>query len=157
MTSTRPRRSRRGPGLWVAVAATAAILAGFVVGCSSDDDASSDAALDQVAPTKADVAHDAGISFPASTSDFRLVRISADQVDVTFTVDAADVDAFATGSKLTLVPDQRVITHASPLWELTVEGAELRGATSASNGLTRDIEVIANGATADVRLSIRRG
>lgn len=136
-------------------AATAALL-GFtpvVAGCSGDDDAPS-GALDQVAPTKADLEREAGISFPPSMTGFRLVRISGEQLDVTFSITAADVDAFASGTGITLTPGKRTITHASPLWEVAIQG-EFSGGTSTKDGVVRAAEVIPAGASATVRLTVQ--
>lgn len=151
-------RARR---LAAAFAITGCLLA--PVGCSgSDDDAESSTALQQVAPTKADVARDAGIEFPPSTADFRLVRIDADQIDVTFTARADEVDGFTTGSGIPIEAGRRTITHASPLWDVAVNEA-VRGGSSRRDGLVRNVEVIGGGdagatpdATATVRLSIVR-
>lgn len=152
MTFHRPGRrriARLAPAILIAV--TAPILVVGAVACSSDDDASS--FLDQVAPTKADVAAEADIEFPASTKDFRLVRVSGNQLDVTFTVTAADVDVFATGSSIELKDGERSIQHASPLWELAVPD-DVQGGVSTKDGVKRSAEVIPSGDTATVRLSI---
>ncbi|MFN8050190.1 MAG: hypothetical protein U0Q22_02010 [Acidimicrobiales bacterium] len=136
----------------VAVLLAAAFLI-LPISCSSDDTASQP--LDQVAPTKADVAREAGISFPASTAGFRLVRIAAGQVDLTFTVDLADVDRFAKGSGIELEDGKRVIMHASPVWDVAVTG-EVRGGSSTKGTIRRDAEVVVENGVATVRLSLVR-
>jgi hypothetical protein len=154
-----PRRSPRRARRFLLTAALAAVPLLLLPACSGDDDANDtagSAALDQVAPTKADVSHDAGVEFPASTADFRLVRIGADQVDVTFTLATTDVDAFASGSGIELTDGQRAITHASPLWDVAITGA-VRGGSSSENGITRNVEVLAAGDRSSVRLSLVRG
>lgn len=133
---------------------TLALVAG-VVACSADDDASTTSVLDQVAPTKADIASQAGIEFPASTTGFRLVRISGNQIDVTFQLPLADVDAFARGSGLTLAAGERSITHASPLWDVAITG-EFSGGSSNRDSIGRAAEVVPDGDTATVRLTITK-
>lgn len=128
-------------------------LAG-AAGCSSGTDDAS-AVLEQVSPTKADISSEAGIAFPDSTADFRLVRISGRQLDVTFTVTADDVDAFASGSGITLADGQRVITHASPLWDVTI-GDAMSGGSSTRNNLERSAEVVPDGDRATVRLTLTK-
>ena len=128
---------------------------GAVAGCSSDDKETS-SVLDQVAPTKSDVATAAGIVFPPSTTDFRLVRISGDQIDVSFTIAATDVNEFASGSGIELTSGERTITHASPLWDVAVSG-EVQGGSSTRDQIGRNAEVLVEGDTATVRLSINRG
>lgn len=151
-SATRPGARRRlAPALLVALMAPTLVVG--AAACSTDDDASS--VLDQVAPTKADVAAEAGIEFPSSTKDFRLVRVSGDQIDVTFTIAATDVDAFATGSAIDLQRGERTIKHASPLWDLAVPD-DVRGGSSTEDGVGRSAEVVTDGDTATVRLTINR-
>lgn len=128
-----------------------AVAALVPTGCSGDEP--ENATLDQVAPTKADVARDAGVVFPDSTRDFRLVRISGDQIDLTFTIDPADVEQFATDTGVELTEGRRTIAHASPLWDVAVTG-DVSGGSSSRNGITRDVEVVAPGT---VRLSLLKG
>jgi len=138
-------------------AAATAVLLGLtpvVAACSGDDADTPSGALDQVAPTKADLEREAGISFPASMTGFRLVRISGEQLDVTFSITAADVEAFASGTGITLTPGQRAITHASPLWEVAIQG-EFSGGTSTKAGVERAAEVVPDGNTATVRLTVK--
>lgn len=146
MTFVRRRRCALAAALLVLVPATA------LVGCSSDDEPTS---LDQVAPTKADVARDAGITFPESTAGFRLVRLGTNQIDVTFTISPDDVDAFASGTGIELAAGERAIVHASPLWDVAVTKS-LQGGSSTRNGIRRDVEVVDDGAVATVRLSLLR-
>lgn len=144
-----PLRRRGG-----ALAATLVVLVptAALVGCSSDDQPT---ALEQVAPTKADVARDAGIVFPESTAGFRLVRLGNNQVDVTFTISPDDVDEFASGTGVELTVGERAIVHASPLWDVAVT-KPLRGGSSTLDGIRRDVEVVDDGAIATVRLSLLR-
>ena len=111
--------------------------------------------LDQVAPTKADVAREAGIDFPSSTSGFRLVRISGNQIDVTFQIPVTAIGEFAKGSNLTLTDGERAITHASPLWDVAVTGA-LAGGSSKHRSVNRAVEVVPDGDTATVRLTVTK-
>lgn len=154
MTSGRRRVPPRRAIVAFTIGAT--LLTG-VPACSSDDGDGDTAVLDQVAPTKADIARDAGISFPASTADFRLVRISGDQIDVTFTLTPADVDGFASGSGIVLTDGERSITHASPLWDVAIVG-EFAGGSSTVDGVRRRAEVVGSedAATVTVRLSVTK-
>ncbi|MCZ7628188.1 MAG: hypothetical protein M5U19_03435 [Microthrixaceae bacterium] len=70
----------------------------------------------------------AGLSLPAGTTDFLSARMDDDsQLDVTFTIAHEDEAAFLDASRFPEPrADQRVITHASPLWDLNVEGT-IRG------------------------------
>jgi hypothetical protein len=147
------RRARHAVSVISAVVLGASLVLGSVA-CSGDD-SSTDAVLDQVAPTKADVAAQADIDFPASTEGFRLVRISADQIDLTFTIATADIGAFSSGSKLTLTGGSRVITHASPLWDVAIVG-EFEGGESVRNTVKRSAEVVPAGDRATVRLTLLR-
>ena len=127
-----------------------AVLAG---GACSSDDGDASGVLDQVAPTKADVAKEAGIEFPASVAGFRLVRLGAGQIDVTFTLAPGDVDDFARGSGIELEPDRRAIVHASPLWDVAVKNP-LRGGESTRRGVKRSVEVVDEGGVERVRLTL---
>jgi hypothetical protein len=117
---------------------TLLVLGGSVVpGCSSDDQETS-SVLDEVAPTKSTWRPLPASSSP-STTDFRLVRISGDQIDVSFTIAATDVDEFASGSGIELTSGERTITHASPLWDVAVSG-EVQGGSSTRNQIGRNAE-----------------
>lgn len=135
-------------------AAALALLCVVPLACRGDDATSDDGAvLQQVAPTKAEIAKDAGIVFPPSTSGFRLVRVGDEQIDVTFDAESAEIDAFAEQSGFTLEVGKRAIVHASPLWDVAVTVA-LRGATSEYGGVERGVEVIEDGEVATVRLTL---
>lgn len=99
------------------------------------------------------VAELADLSLPPSTEGFTSARLDDDsQLDVTFTLDPVDEAAFLEGSGLpTPEADQRVITHASPLWQMNVEGT-IRGAADSSGGVTRALELIEEGELVRVRL-----
>lgn len=142
---------RSAPTRLFLVGLAALVTAPLLASCS--DDGAKDAPLDQVAPTKAEIADEAGIEFPSSTDGFRLVRISPSQVDVTFTLDPDQVDAFASGSGLELREGQRVIMHASPIWDLAVDGT-VRGGSSVRDGVKRSAEVVADGDLARIRLTL---
>lgn len=155
-TRQRARRLGRGARLGTAVVMMGALGLGLIgaTSCSSGTDDASPL-IEQVAPTKADLARDARITFPASTADFRLVRISGSQLDVTFTIASADVDAFASGSGITLTEGRRVITHASPLWDVAVTGS-MSGGSSTKGNLDRSAEVVPDGDRATVRLTVTK-
>lgn len=134
-----------------ALVAALALITSALLGACSDDDAPS--VLDALAPTRADIAAGGGIHFPASVDDFRLTRISSGQIDVTFTLDAADVEEFTSRTGVELTSGTRAITHASPLWDVAVPGP-VEGGTSTRQGVTRQVEVLPAGDTATVRLSL---
>lgn len=142
----------RGRRFTATAAAALAFSGGVAVtSCSQDEPAPS--ALDQLAPTRDEVARAAGIEFPASTAAFRLVRLGPNQIDVTFTLDPADVDEFADGSGVELTHGERTIVHASPLWDVAVTNP-VRGGTSTHDGIDRTVEVVDDGDVATVRLSL---
>ena len=117
------------------------------------EDAAPPKALEQVSPTKAEVAKAAGFSFPASVSEFRLVRISGSNIQFAFRIAPGDVDAFASGSGLTLTQGKRVIGHASPVWELNPAGT-FAGGVDTRNKIRREVEVVTNAGQDRVRISL---
>ena len=149
VTERTPRRYH--PAVHVSISA---LILAFSAGACSDEEPAN-GVLDELAPTRADVAAQAGIEFPPSTTGFRLVRISGDQLDVTFQVVDEEVDDFAEGSGIELVDGERTIVHASPLWNVAVT-APLRGGTSDRDGVERSAEVVSEDGADTVRLTIRR-
>lgn len=142
-------------------------------GCSgSDDDAlptattsgpggtsgssGASATLPWTAPTKSQVATAAGLDLPDSVEAWRSVLMSPGELDVSFTISRDDVAAFDEGSKLGLKPGERVVAHASPLWDLNVEGT-YAGATGERGPIRRTVEVVSPtdpAAPAQVRLVV---
>lgn len=95
----------------------------------------------------------AGLSLPPGTEDFLSARMDDDsQLDVTFTIAQDDETAFVEASSL---PEpragRRVITHASPVWELNVEGT-IRGASDTVGDVRRAIELVEGAGRTRVRL-----
>ncbi|NLA34888.1 MAG: hypothetical protein GX868_04265 [Actinobacteria bacterium] len=124
---------------------TAAVLIGGSA-CSGDDSGSDpDTSAAPGAPTKEQVASDASLHFPDSVTQFRLTALEVGQVDVSFQMDAADLDEFTSESGVELVVGQRVIPHSSPVWgtpDYTL--VEFSGGSSTKNGVVRAVEVTAN-------------
>lgn len=97
----------------------------------------------------------AGISLPAGVEDFMSARMDDDsQLDVSFTIAPADEATFLEASSLPdPQEDQRVITHASPLWDLNISGT-IRGAADTAEGVTRALELVDEDGRTRVRLVI---
>jgi hypothetical protein len=160
------RLSPRTTGL-LAIAATALVVLGVGLIVLDDGDGTSAPTGDPSvtpapAPTgtlpTADLSRPslerlAALDLPASTADLLTARLDNDrQIDLTFTIEPADEAAFVEGSSLPApVVGQRVVTHASPLWELN-PGAEIRGSRDevpetveagvARGGVRRAVELI---------------
>lgn len=100
-------------------------------------------------PSKSEIGKTAGISFPASVADFRSTSVTPSELDVAFTIAAADVAAFDTDSGLGLTADTRVVGHASPLWGADVTGT-VSGSASERGGYRRAVEVISDPASPEV-------
>ncbi len=101
----------------------------------------------------ASVAALGGLDLPDSTDDFKSARLDDDsQLDVTFTITADDEKDFIKGSGLPQPSEgQRVITHASPLWDLDVKG-EISGSANTKSGVTRALELTQEDGRTRVRL-----
>ena len=156
--SARPRARRRVRAVGVAASLVVAGIA--VAACTDSDDpgATSTTAgptLPFRAPSKTELGDAAGLAFPDAVGEYRSVQLSPNQLDVTFTIAAADLDAFVDGSDLgELVPGERVMAHASPLWELNPDDV-VRGAESERDGYRRTVEVVGEGDPLVVRLTIQ--
>lgn len=135
--------------------AVLSLLVGAAAGCSSAGDPATAstttgagtapaATLPFTAPTKAQLAEAAGLAFPAQTTEFRTVLIDPRQLDLSFGMSRSDLDAFVTGSALTLSKDQRVVTHVSPLWTLSPAGS-ISGGADDRGALRRAVEVVDDG------------
>lgn len=128
------------------VVVLASVVTPVVAACSSDDEPSAIITAD-------DVSEQAGLALPDSMEEFRLTRIDEDTVHVTFTFDAADVDTFAADSGLEFTEGERVIAHASPLWDLNPDGTH-RGGSDEFDTVIRTVDVVTDGDTATARISI---
>lgn len=87
-----------------------------------------------------------GLVVPDDATDFLTARLdSGRQLDVTFVVPAASVDAFVADSGLPEpVVDERVVIHSSPLWKLNPDpGTTLRGTSDSYDAVDRAVELIA--------------
>lgn len=93
-----------------------------------------------------------GIALPEEVGDYAATRIDDTEGHVTFTASPGDVDAMLGAADLSPTAGNRVITHASPLWDLNPEG-EIAGVTDTTATGTRAVEVIsaADGDTVTVR------
>jgi hypothetical protein len=86
-----------------------------------------------------------GLAVPTEASEFLTARLDdGRQLDVTFVVPAAAVDAFVTGSGLPEpVADERVVLHSSPLWKLNPdEGSTLAGTSDEFGSVQRAVELV---------------
>lgn len=86
-----------------------------------------------------------GLAVPAEASEFLTARLDdGRQLDVTFVVPAAAVDAFVSGSGLPEpVADERVVLHSSPLWKLNPdEGSTLAGTSDEFESVQRAVELV---------------
>ncbi len=128
-------------------------------GSTSSDDAAGDtttttAALPFDSPSKDELADATGLVFPDSVAGYRSVQLSPGQLDVTFTLPAADVDAFLEDSDLPpLTDDERTLAHASPLWELNPTDTYAGTATS-RDGISIALETVGSGDPVTVRLTV---
>jgi len=105
-------------------------------------------------PTKDQIGSATGIDFPPSVGEYRSVKLDSSSLDVTFTMAAADVTDFASASGLTLTGGKRLITHASPVWELNPTGQVSSGQVR-HRGLTSTVEVVSDGSDrVRVRLAV---
>lgn len=130
-----------------AVAGTVAAVISIVVagGCGADN-------ADGVEPlSRADVEEVASVRFPPSTTAYRSTRDADGTTYVSCRMAGADVDEFERDGGLTLVADERVITHASPLWDLNPTG-ELSGDESSRDGVMREVEVVRTDGSDDVEV-----
>ena len=122
----------------------------------SEDPASEDLKRLAIDDTDMDsVSRLAGLTPPGSTEDFMSARMDDDsQLDVTFTIAPGDEAALLDASALPEPrEDQRVITHASPLWDLNVEGT-IRGAADTAGDVRRAIELVDEKGRTRVRLVV---
>jgi len=95
-------------------------------------------------PSEAVLAEAAGLTFPTTINGYRSVRVATNELDVSFTIPATDLDAFITGSHLgTLVANKKIINHPSPVWDLQTTGS-VQSVVSNRRGIERGIEVVAS-------------
>lgn len=90
-----------------------------------------------------------------STEDFMTARLDDDsQLDVSFTIAPEDEEAFLAAAGLPDPrEDQRVITHASPLWDMNVAGT-IRSVADSTGEVTRAVELVEEDGRTRVRMVI---
>jgi len=94
------------------------------------------------------VAELGGLAVPTDATEFLTARLDDDrQLDITFTMPAAAVDAFVQGSGLPEpVADQRVVLHSSPLWKLNPDaGTPVSGTNDTAGEVNRSVELVSEG------------
>ncbi len=151
-------KAHRGIARRAALVATLVIALMSVVGITacSDSSGGTDSAdgVPFTMPSRAEIARRASFDFPASTTAFESVKVG-DELQVGLKIATTDAAAFETGSGLTLVAGQRVVTHASPIWDLNPAG-EISGGNSISKSgkIRRTVEVVTppTGTQASVRI-----
>ena len=89
--------------------------------------------------TRAQIEERSGLELPASTDAFRATRTSSTELQLTATV--TDADGRALADELGLESGRRVVTHASPLWELNPLGT-ISGGTSSDGDVRRSVELV---------------
>ncbi len=141
---------KRSTNIAVALGLTAlaaiAVWLVFFQGNSGDTEGADSAGGDAGALVLSDtsletVAEEVGFVFPESTEEFLTAQPdSRSQMDLTFTMDPADAEAFLEGSGFPpAVEGQRLILHSSPLWELNPD-SEVSSATDTHEGIARTVE-----------------
>jgi hypothetical protein len=131
------------------VVATLALLCGLA-GCSKDDGAQGAGTTDPAtfplqSPTAEEVEAATGLVFPDSVADYRSANSpTAAQLEIGFTMSAAEVESFAASSGLTLVPDERIIIHSSPVWGDQNPAGDLRSGTVRKGRYETKVEVRTN-------------
>lgn len=157
-----PRR-RRGAG-WrnpvLGLLAVLGVIVGVALVVTGNEEAarpgpSTTAPRDTTRPTlplgegtlsQARVAELARLELPEGTADFLSAQLDdRRQLDVTFTIPVEGEAAFVAGSGLPpLTEGSRVVTHASPLWELN-PGGTIRGTSDVSGRVRRAVELVPEG------------
>jgi hypothetical protein len=143
--------TRRGPVTVLSGVAISVVVALGAAGCSKSPTAGTSGATTtttgqslpfQGSPSQAVLAEAAGLNFPTSVSGYRSVRITGSELNVSFTIAAADVDMFVSGSHLgTLTANKRIILHSSPVWDLNPTGT-VQSAVNSRRGVERGVEVV---------------
>lgn len=155
-----PNNLVRARSFWVSAFLLVAMVPLMSCGSDAEDttsfENSSGAELEPLfdAPSKDEINDLAGFAIPEETEEFRAVVISEGELNVQFKMRSDEVKAFSSGSGLELESGNRVIIHASPIWELNVEG-EYLGGESNLDSILRRVEVIDDGTPeVTVRLSL---
>ncbi|MCB1271736.1 MAG: hypothetical protein M9942_07360 [Microthrixaceae bacterium] len=120
---------------------------------SADEDQR--ARLDLTETDMDSIAELVGLELPASTAGFTTARLDDDtQLDVTFTIDPDDEQGFLEASGFPApVADQRVTTHASPLWQMNPD-ATIRGVADTTGEVDRALELVEDADSLRVRLVV---
>jgi len=129
----------------------ALLLVCGTVSCSkSDDGASGTSTTDPSSfplqsPSAEEVEAATGLVLPESMTDYRSANSpTAPQLEVGFTMSAAEVESFAQASSLELVPDERIIIHASPVWGDQNPAGDLRSGTVTRGRYETRVEIRTN-------------
>jgi hypothetical protein len=152
-------RSRRGFLVIGALVALVAVGAGCDDQGSSSDDTpgggtTTSGTLPFDSPSKDELADATGLSFPASIAGYQSVQLSPGQLDVTFTLAAADVEGFVADSDLPEPTEgDRTLAHASPLWELNPTDT-FAGTEATRDGVTIAVEIVGSGDPRTARVSV---
>jgi hypothetical protein len=134
----------------VASAGLAVALLVSSTACSSDTPQDRTATTDPSsfplqAPTSEQVEAATGLDFPESMADYRSGNSpTAPQLEVGFTMSAAEVESFASASGLTLVPDDRIIIHSSPVWGDQNPPGDLRSGSISKGRYLTKVEIRTN-------------
>lgn len=128
----------------------ALVLTCGLAACSSDDDGSAPPTTDPSSfplqsPSAEEVAEATGLAFPSSMTEYRSANSpTAAQLEIGFTMSAAEVESFAAASGLELVPDERVIIHSSPVWGDQNPPGDLRSGTALKGRYRSEVEIRTN-------------
>lgn len=154
----------RGPWRWL-VPAAAAVLAGIAVWLILSDDgddpkrreepAASDGSLRLEDSSQASVEELSGLDFPDSASGFLSAQLEdGSQLDITAVMPPSEEAGFLVSSGLAApVEGERVITHASPLWDLNPPGT-IRGVADDRARVHRAVELVEEDGSLRVRAVI---
>jgi hypothetical protein len=120
-----------------------------------DEPAAADAPLQLEDSSQASVEELSGLDFPDSASEFLSAQLEVgSQLDITAIVPPAEEAAFLAASGLAApVEGERVITHASPLWDLN-PSEPIRGVSDRHAGVHRAVELVEEDGSVRVRAVI---
>jgi hypothetical protein len=148
--------SRRNVAFLAVMAVLLAVGLALIASGGSDHATSGGATtLPFDSPSRAQLERATGLHLPASVTGYQSVQLAPSQLDVTFHLAPADVDALVSRSGLPPLSAARVIAHSSPLWELNPTGT-VRGTSATRDGMQLDLEVV-DGTPAVARLAVVAG
>jgi hypothetical protein len=132
------------------VVSLAVLVVGACASCSNEPDKVEDPGPDASSfplqsPTAEEVSAATGLVFPESMADYRSANSpSAPQLEIGFTMSAAEVESFASASGLRLSPDERILIHASPVWGEQNPAGDLRSGTVTKGRYVTKLEIRTN-------------